>query len=229
MDVLLIAVLLILAGFGLHGYLRGLVRVVFSLAAVFLTIGLATAAAPYTAHVLQEQTPVHRVVKDKCTEYLKSLTEEEIRKKADAQEDMSVFGLKMPDEVQEIIAESAAGQAGIVIKESGVYEEIGEFVAGQIVQRMAWVLSFAVVLALLMLAVHFLDVIARLPILKNINRIGGLAVGIFEGLVIVWILLLAIVLCQGTEFGRGMMDSIEGNLFLEFLYENNLLEQIIMG
>ena len=229
MDLLLIVVLLILAGFGLHGYIRGLVRVVFSLVAVILTIGLATAAAPYAEHVLQEQTPVDRVVKDKCTAYLQSVAEEEIQKKAENQKSIYIFGLRMPDEVQGIIAESAAGQAGNLIKESGVYEEIGEFVAGQIVQRLAWVLSFMVVLFLLMIAVHILDVIAKLPVLKNINRIGGLVVGLFEGLVIVWILLLAIVLCQGTEFGREMMGSVEGNMVLEFLYENNLLEQFILG
>ena len=34
MDILLIVVLLILTGFGLHGYLRGLVRVLFSLFAI---------------------------------------------------------------------------------------------------------------------------------------------------------------------------------------------------
>ena len=48
MDILFIVVLLILAGFGLHGYLRGMVHILFSLVAVFLTIGLATAFAPYT-------------------------------------------------------------------------------------------------------------------------------------------------------------------------------------
>ena len=48
MDMLLVVVLVILAGFGLHGYLRGMVRVLFSLVAIFLTIGLATALAPYT-------------------------------------------------------------------------------------------------------------------------------------------------------------------------------------
>ena len=67
MDMLLVAVLVIVAGFGLHGYLRGMVRVLFSLAAVFLTIGLATALSPYTEAFLRNQTPLYDTVREKCT------------------------------------------------------------------------------------------------------------------------------------------------------------------
>ena len=49
MDLLLITVLVVVGGFGLHGYIRGMVRVVFSLAAVFVTIILSSFAAPYVA------------------------------------------------------------------------------------------------------------------------------------------------------------------------------------
>ncbi len=229
MDILLVAVLLIFAGFGLHGYLRGLVRVVFSLVAVFLAIGLATALSPHVTHFLQEQTPLHDTIKGKCTEYLQSTVKGEIGQRAQSQEKIYVFGMRVPDEVQEILGEQAAGQADSIMENAGVYDKIGNFVAEQVIQRLAWVLSFVLILILLAVAVHFLDIIARLPVLENINRIGGLAVGLLEGLVVVWIVLLVIVLCQGTEFGRELMTSIEGNFFLKALHENNLLEQLIMG
>ena len=38
MDILLIVTLVILGVFGLHGYIRGMVRMIFSLAAVLVTI-----------------------------------------------------------------------------------------------------------------------------------------------------------------------------------------------
>lgn len=229
MDILLIVVLLIFAGFGLHGYLRGLVRVLFSLTAVFITIGLATVLTPYVTYFLQTQTPLHDSVKARCTEYLQSTVSEEGRQKTQEPGDITVFGMKMPEELQEIFANDVAGQAGSLMENAGVYERIGDFVAEQVVQRLAWVLSFAVIFILLMVAVHFLDVLAKLPVLKDINRIGGLAIGLLEGLVVVWIVFLAVVLCQGSEFGREMMASIEGNFFLKILYGNNLLERLIMG
>lgn len=229
MDILLIVVLLIFAGFGLHGYLRGLVRVLFSLAAVFVSIGLATALTPYTTHFLQSQTPLYDTIKGKCTEYLQSTVKGEIQQKLQSQEEISVFGMRVPEEIQRVFVEDAAGQADNLMENTGAYEKIGDFVAKQVIQRLAWALSFAAILILLIVAVHFLDIIARLPVLENINRIGGLAIGLLEGLVVVWIVLLVVVLCQGTEFGREMMDSIEGNFLLRVLYENNLIEHLIMG
>ncbi len=228
MDILLIVVLLILAGFGLHGYLRGLVRVLFSLVAVFLTIVLATAIAPYVAHFLQTQTPLYQTVKEKCVDYLQSAVEDGMQQETQGWETGTVFGIKMPEELQEIFTENTDAQ-GSLVEASEVYERAGGFVAGQVVQRLAWVVSFALILALLSVVVHFLDILAKLPVLKNINRIGGLAIGLLEGLIVVWILFLAVFLCQGTEFGREMMDTIQENAILKLISDNNILEHMIMG
>ena len=82
MDMLLVVVLVILAGFGLHGYLRGMVRVLFSLVAIFLTIGLATALAPYTEEFLRTKTPVYDTVKEKCKEHIHQQTQEKQDRKS---------------------------------------------------------------------------------------------------------------------------------------------------
>ena len=228
MDIVLIVVLLILAGFALHGYLRGLVRVLFSLAAVFVAIGIATALEPYTAQLLKTQTPLDDTVRDNCTEYLQSILEKEIQNEVKEREEVSILGLELPQEIQHFLEGNATEQAGSLIEDTGIYEKAGNFVADQVLHRLAWVLAFTVILILLAVAVHFLDVLAKLPVLRNINRAGGLAVGLLEGLVVVWILLLVIVLCQGTELGRKLMFSVETNAFLKFLNDNNMLEQLIL-
>lgn len=228
MDIVLIVVLLILLGFALHGYLRGLVRVLFSLAAVFVAIGFATALEPYTAQFLKTQTPLYDTVKDNCTEYLQSILEKEIQNEVEEREEVPILGMELPEEIQHLFGEDAADQAGSLIENTGIYEKAGDFVAGQVVHRLAWMLAFTAILILLVVAVHFLDVLAKLPVLRNINRIGGLAVGLLEGLIVVWILLLVIVLCQGTEFGRELMSSVQTNAFLKFLNDNNVLEQLIL-
>lgn len=221
MDILLIAVLLVLAGFGLHGYLRGMVRLLFSLVAVFLTIGLATALAPYTTQALRTGTPVYDTVKDKCTEYLQAAVEDKLRQ----EENISIPGMQLPEEIQKLLT---AEQAGSLADQAGFYEQISAFVAEQVLQRLGWVLSFIVVLIVLSMLIHFLDVVAKLPVLRSLNRIGGLVIGLFEGLLVVWILFLVVTLCQGMEFGREMMASVDRNIFLKFLYENNVIEKLIL-
>lgn len=174
MDILLITVLVIVGGFGLHGYIRGMVRIIFSLAAVFITIILASFAAPYTAEFLKNQTPLYEVIQEN----------------------------------------------------SGSYEWIAEQAADAVIERIAWILAFLLISILLGILIHTLDIIAKLPGIDTINHAGGLAVGLVEGLVVVWILFLVITLCQGSQWGGQMMEEIQSNPLLELLYENNVLEQI---
>lgn len=182
MDILLIAVLVILGCFGLHGYLRGMVRMVFSLAATFLAIGLACWATPYVGEFLQAQTPLQEFIQEKCIEAI---------------------------------------QENIGLDLEGSIEQVANLAA----QRIAWIVSFILISILLGVLVHVLDILAKLPVIESINHLGGLAVGLLEGVVVVWILLFVIVLCQGTEWGRPMMESIQQNPLLRLLYENNVLEQ----
>ena len=188
MDILLIAVLVILGCFGLHGYLRGMVRMVFSLAATFLAIGLACWATPYVGEFLQAQTPLQEFIQEKCIEA-----------------------------IQENIGLDLEGSIGL----GGGIEQVANLAA----QRIAWIVSFILISILLGVLVHVLDILAKLPVIESINHLGGLAVGLLEGVVVVWILLFVIVLCQGTEWGRPMMESIQQNPLLRLLYENNVLEQ----
>ncbi len=229
MDILLVVVLVILAGFGLHGYLRGMVRVLFSLAAVFLTIGLATVLSPYTEAFLRNQTPLYDTVREKCTDYIKEKTEEH-GKQEEAGEDkqeqeFTIFGMEVPKEFRDFVRQDTNG----LLEDTGIYEKVGEFAAEQILQRAAWAISFTIILIVMAIAVHVLDLIAKLPVLNSINHLGGLAVGLLQGMIVVWLMFLLVVLCQGTPWGREMMQSIQGNVFLKFLYDNNLIEKVIIG
>lgn len=190
MELLLIVVLIILGCFGLHGYLRGMVRMVFSLAATFLAIGLACWATPYVGEFLRTQTPLQEFIKEKCAEA-----------------------------IQENIGLDLAGSMGL-----GLEGGIGQ-VASLVTQRIAWILSFILISILLGVLVHVLDILAKLPVIESINHLGGLAVGLLEGIVVVWILLFVVVLCQGTEWGKPMMESMQQEPLLRLLYENNVLEQ----
>ncbi|MCI8483266.1 MAG: CvpA family protein [Lachnospiraceae bacterium] len=198
MDLLLIVVLIIFGGFALHGYIRGLVRMIYSLAAVFLTIGLASLMAPYGAEFLREQTPLYEAIQEKTMEILSQQLEEKTE-------------LEVSD----------------LLKENGI-EQVTAQMADAILQRLAWILALILVGILLGVLIHVLDLIAKLPGINTINHMGGLIVGVIEGLAIVWVLFFVAGLCQSSEWGSQVMTSIQDNVFLRLLYENNLIEQLVM-
>lgn len=227
MDMLLVVVLVILGGFGLHGYLRGMVRVLFSLVAIFLTIGLATALTPYTEEFLRTRTPVYETVKEKCTEHIQQQAQERQEQGAESKQmDLTLFGLQIPEEFQSFFSEHVTDGADKLIEDMGVYEKLGDYAANFVLQRLSWILSFTIILILLSVMVHMLDLITKLPVLKSINRLGGLIIGLLEGVIVVWLLFLVIVLCQSSEIGKEMMASIQRQPILKFMYDYNMIEQL---
>ncbi|MCI9137050.1 MAG: CvpA family protein [Lachnospiraceae bacterium] len=221
MDILLIVILVLLGGMALHGYLRGMVRMVFSLIAIFLVIGITSWIFPYTAVFLQEQTPLYDAVQENCIEAVQKKLGENAAdktqkpKEQQESENITMFGIEIPAGVQDFFQENVVEQA------AGQIAEV-------ILQRIAWILTFLAVSLLMGVLVHVLDLIAKLPVLESVNHMGGLVVGLLEGLVIVWILFLVITLCQGNEWGSQMMEEVQENVFLKLLYENNPIEKLIM-
>lgn len=226
MSGLLITVLVILGAFGLYGYMRGFVRVVFSIVAIFLVIGLVSLMTPYTAAFLKEQTPLYNSVREKCIESIQLKAQEEMQQNAEQQEQIN--GIELPQQWQEFFSDKAIGAADGFMENNGVYEQMGDYAAGIIVKGIAFLITLIIVALVLGLLVNLLDIIAKLPVLDSMNHIGGLAAGLVQGLLVVWILFVIITVCQTTSFGQEMMESINGNIFLKLLYEYNGIEYVVM-
>lgn len=226
MSVLFAVVVIILAGFTLHGYIKGLVRVVFSLVSIFLTIVLAAWMTPYVSEILAK-TPIYQNIQEKCVESIREKTSAEVEQQTGGQP-LQIAGIEIPKEWQELLAQTTEEAADSLFEESGIYEEAGNYVAGVIINAMSCVLTFIIVFLILRILINILDIVAKLPVLNCMNHLGGTVAGALEGIIVIWILFFVITLCQSSEFCQGLLGDINRNSFLKILYENNLVEHILM-
>ena len=72
-----------------------------------------------------------------------------------------------------------------------------------------------------------LHILTKLPIIHGLNKLLGLVIGLFEGFLLVWLLLYIIRIRQGILFGFVIEALIDQNEFLQFLYLNNLVEYLM--
>lgn len=228
MSGLFAVVVLILAGFTLRGYIKGMIRVVFSLVSIFLTIGLVTWMTPFVSEFLETKTPVYRTIQEKCVERVQIKAKTDMNQEVEEQEPINIAGIEIPEEWQKSLTQKTTDVADEFLTESGVYESMGNYIAGIIVNGIACVLSFIIVVLVLRILVNMLDIVAKLPVLRSMNHLGGTIAGALQGIVIVWILFFVITLCQTSDFGQGLLKDINNNLFLKVLYENNGIEYIMM-
>ena len=95
--------------------------------------------------------------------------------------------------------------------------------AAMILNAIAYALTFFALYVLLRLIVYALDIVARLPVLHAVNKIGGVLVSLLFALMAVWVFFLLATAASGTAFGREVLRSVQESRFLGFLYDRNLL------
>ncbi len=70
-------------------------------------------------------------------------------------------------------------------------------------------------------------VLTKIPVIRGANRFFGALLGLFEGLLILWLIGFVISLISNTGFGTSVVGIIHKNAFLTILYDNNCLLKIV--
>lgn len=153
----------------------------------------------------------------------------------------SILEAEIPRQVQ--IAAIEASDFPEVFKElllsnnnSEVYQRLGvttfgayvsKYLAKLIVDIGAFLVSFVVATIVIRAIVFSLDFVAELPVLGILNRLAGMAVGAAIALIIVEFIFIVITLVYSTSIGKMLMEMIDQNEFLSYLYANNYIMKIM--
>lgn len=88
------------------------------------------------------------------------------------------------------------------------------------------VLYVSIMIAIKVL-IHSLNVLAKLPVLKSMNRICGFVIGLVEGIFVLWIIFAVTVAISATPMGQWVETKVMESELLTFFYKNNLVSHII--
>jgi len=104
---------------------------------------------------------------------------------------------------------------------------VGEAISKILLDVVSIIAIFVVVKLVLFVLTIILDRIADLPILKQLNNIGGLALGGLKGLILIFILLALLVPIIGITENELLISSLEKSTVTKYLYDNNIVFKII--
>lgn len=100
-----------------------------------------------------------------------------------------------------------------------VVQLISTFIISVGVFLVVWIIV-RIILSIISVA---LDLVASLPIISDIDRIGGLLAGLVNGFLVVWIGLLLVTVFANTQLGQILFSQINDSRFLSVLYNYNLI------
>lgn len=213
-DLIMIAVLALLI---LRGRERGFILTLCGLAAVFVAyIGAMVLSDLLTA-------PVARVIEPFVAQHIQTVLDSAVSAGSSAPV-AELSELFRSSSVFQSLAEAfqrAMGQ-GYGAASSALVPALSGYAAREIARSALFFISFVVVLAAWTLLAHTLDLVAKLPVLSDVNRLLGGVFGFLEGAALLFI---AAWLLRGRLIPQ---SAVEQTVLLKFFCEHDPLSLLPM-
>ena len=110
---------------------------------------------------------------------------------------------------------------------NNVVEETAKVISEKIVAIGVAIVLFIVVRIALILLKFVAEAIAKLPIIKQCNKAGGLVYGAIRGMFVIYTFLAILFLVMSVNNSGTIANMINSSIMSKVLYENNLLLNII--
>ena len=101
------------------------------------------------------------------------------------------------------------------------------YLTGIVINSGTFIIVYFLLSAGLYILSRVLNIISKLPVLNELNRMGGGIAGLFQGLVVVWLIFTLMIVFIDKPFVQEGMNQIEGNVFLKLLFESNIIAKVI--
>ncbi|MCI8327806.1 MAG: CvpA family protein [Lachnospiraceae bacterium] len=230
MNWLLIVVLAILIIYIIYGYCKGMLRVLYSMLSLIITIVFVAWATPYISKMIEENTQIYQKIATKCEEGIRKRAQEQISEKTEEEADtnsLKEYGIEIPEFLEKEFFQKIQEGSDNILESTGAYKAVAEQMARFIVNGIALFIAWIICIIILHFLKGIVDGISKLPILKSVNHILGAVIGFVEGLLIVWLFFYFIKIMQAIPMGQELLSLIKDSEILTILFENNFVAYII--
>lgn len=200
-----IVVIAIIALCTFIGYKQGLVKSAIKILAFFIAIILAFVLYKPVSSLIINNTSIDDNIKNVMIEKIKpegTEKEQEIK-------------------IEDDIALRIMGEA------TNTIEQIAETFTTKIIEVAVLLLIFITVKIALRFVTVLTDLITKLPLLKQVNKLGGTVYGIIKGIIFVYTI-LAVVYLITPLLQNNVTEDINKSIITKTLYNNNLILNVII-
>lgn len=194
-----IIILALIALFTFLGYRQGLIKSALKVLAFFIAIIIAMIIYKPVANLVISNTTIDE-----------NITE-------------AIVSKVLPEETREVaVAENYFISTSIIDMANKTIEEIAESLAVKIIEISMFLILFIVAKLVLMFISVLSTLITKLPIIKQLDKTGGIIYGLIKGFFLVWVI-LAIISLISPLLNVEVMNMIDKTIIVRLLYKYNLL------
>ena len=209
----------------ISGYRKGLIRTVCSVLAMMIALIIASVCSPMVSRALESNKGIYGYVYEKVSDVLN------IDSKISGVTEQAKYinSLRLPESIKEQLKVNNNSEVKNELKVSEFSDYVTGFITCLILNAISYIVVFIVALLLIGVVINVLDLISKLPVLNAVNKLGGAIAGAAKSLVVIWVFFVLITVFSGSDFGQTMFKMINDSTWLSFLYNNNILMNVILG
>lgn len=217
LDYIIIAVLAVMV---LTSYFRGFIKTLFNLVSMVITFGLTYYLYPYVSKFIMTETGLYKSL----SEYINvSFDFENLLEGAVSKESQfDVIGtLPFPEVIKDILATNNNTEMFDLLDVSSFTDYVSSSLASIAVNIIVFIVLFLIIWLVLSVLVNVLDLVAKLPGLKAVNRLAGAGLGLLLGLAYIFIGFAVLSLVISMNQSMDLVTLIDGSIIGSFLYNQN--------
>lgn len=211
-------IILILALCIFIGYKRGLAKCILKICTTVLAIIIAIVLYKPFVNFIVENTTIDENIQLSLEKIINENTENE-----DGELISEDSGIPKP--ITQFLNENVAGE--INQNKQTAISNVSRSAAILIVNIAGVIVIYIIAKILLKILTIFTDIVAKLPVIKQFNQIGGVIYGVLEGIIIIFLILTIISIITPLIGNYTLADAILSSTIGKMLYNNNIFLNLI--
>ena len=215
----------------IFGMKKGLIRMLFSFGSIFVVLILVNFLNPLAKQTLSA-SPIYDGVYGRVDEYVAQNIKDATKSATDTgveSQKTIIENLPLPDSVKKDLNTNNTKNSYAEMKVNSFADYLTKALTDMIISALSFILLFIIIFILLKVLIRVLDLVTKLPVIHAFNAAGGGLVGLIESIFIIWIACIVVTLFSTTDWGKMICDGIASNQVLSWIYDHNLIQQIITG
>lgn len=209
-DLVIVAIIALCV---LIGYKRGLTGCLINILSFFIALAVAFVLFKPASAMIINNTKIDENIQSSIVQVFESENEE----KSDKEESKSPIMEYISNEVEKATEE----------KKNEIVNNAAKDVSVKIINILAFIILFVASRIILIFVKAVADVITKLPIIKQCDKIGGVVYGLLQAMVIIFIALALITFISTMTNKFTLLEMINQSYLGSILNENNILLNVI--
>jgi len=225
MNWLDVAVLALIGVFAIIGLSNGFIFSIFRLVSFFISIFLSLKLYPFLSSLLIKigvYGKIQAAILKNLLGQAQVLAPDVDNQAKQVAADSIIKNLKLPGFLKGTLINKLPNPSELVDFSEAI-ESISNELANIITSIISLILIYIIVRIILIFARVILRGIAKLPIFKQMDKLGGLAFGAVEGLLTVNVFFAVLMLFNSNPKFEDLFAAIESSLIASFFYQNNFI------